>query len=314
MPSYVVRCGVMRTLHVMQARGEFRRGMRVIARTPRGLEAGEVLTVADERVVGQLDSPPSGTIQREMSAEDESELARLTVQIAEDSDRCLEIIQELDLPMDLVDVERIFGGERMVIYYLSETRVDFRDLVKRLAQQFQTRVEMRQIGVRDEAKLLADYGDCGKPVCCNTHLSKMPPVSMKMAKLQKATLDPNKISGRCGRLKCCLRYEYDTYEEHRKSMPKIGVDIITANGRGRVLNQELLSRQLLVLMEDDRRVMIHADDVLSVLKRKVSSARRDTLPPPASGPTEDGTPPVQDSSERVVVNDTKKRERTDNGE
>ena len=267
MASYVVRCGTMRTLHVMQARLSYARGMRVIARTARGLEAGEVLSEADERVLKQMDSPPGGTIQREMTEEDESELAHLAAKSVEEADKCFEAIQALELPMDLVDIERIFGGERMVIYYLSESRVDFRELVKRLANEFQTRVEMRQIGVRDEAKLLADYGDCGKPVCCNTHLMKMPPVSMKMAKLQKATLDPNKISGRCGRLKCCLRYEYDIYEEHRKMLPKIGVDVVTANGRGRVLNQELLSRQLLVQMEDNRRMMVHADDVLSVIKR-----------------------------------------------
>ena len=109
--------------------------------------------------------------------------------------------------MQLVDLEHLFGGERVVIYYLSDDRVDFRELVKALAGEFQTRIEMRQIGVRDEAKLLADYGDCGQPVCCGTFLSEMPPVSMKMAKVQKATLDPTKISGRCGRLKCCLRYE-----------------------------------------------------------------------------------------------------------
>ena len=176
--------------------------------------------------------------------------------------------------MDLVEVERVFGGERMVVYYLSEDRVDFRELVKRLVAEFQTRVEMKQIGVRDEAKLLADYGDCGKPVCCNTHLVKMPPVSMKMAKLQKATLDPNKISGRCGRLKCCLRYEYDTYEDHRKSLPRVGADVVTANGRGRILSQELLSRQLLVQMEDGRRVMIHNDEVLTVIKGS-KRAKRD---------------------------------------
>src|SRR6516225_2341070 len=98
------------------------------------------------------------------------------------------------------------GGERIVFYFLAEKRVDFRELVKDLAREFQTRIEMRQIGVRDEAKLLADYGDCGKPVCCNTHMTTMPPVSMRMAKLQKSTLDPSKISGRCGRLKCCLRF------------------------------------------------------------------------------------------------------------
>ncbi|MFN3191373.1 MAG: stage 0 sporulation family protein [Aureliella sp.] len=287
MAAYVVRCGVMKTLHVMQSRQEYARGTQVIARTPRGLETGEVLCTADDRVTDQLvealggrrpetdgNPYPGGSIQREMSEDDHNELAHITAKSVDEANRCFEVIRELDLPMDLVDVERVFGGERMVIYYLSESRVDFRELVKRLAHEFQTRVEMRQIGVRDEAKLLADYGDCGKPVCCNTHLVKMPPVSMKMAKLQKATLDPNKISGRCGRLKCCLRYEYDTYEEHRKELPKIGSDVVTSNGRGRVLNQELLSRQLLVQMEDNRRTMIHVDEVLSVIKPAKRSPKK----------------------------------------
>ncbi len=267
MPSYVVRCGTMRTLHVMQARTEYSRGMRVVARSPRGLETGEIVCEANERVLAQMDNPPSGSLQRQMTEEDEQELALQAAQSVDEADKCFNIIREMDLPMDLVDIERVFGGERVVVYYLSESRVDFRDLVKRLTHEFNTRVEMRQIGVRDEAKLLADYGDCGKPVCCNTHLMKMPPVSMRMAKLQKATLDPNKISGRCGRLKCCLRYEYDVYEEHQRSLPRIGIDIVTAAGRGRVINQEVLSRQLLVQMEDNRRVMIHADDVLSVIRR-----------------------------------------------
>ena len=115
--------------------------------------------------------------------------------------------------MQLVDVEHLFGGERIIFYFLAEKRVDFRELVKSMAREFHTRIELRQIGVRDEAKLLADYGDCGKPVCCNTHMVVMPPVSMRMAKLQKSTLDPSKICGRCGRLKCCLRFEQDVYEE-----------------------------------------------------------------------------------------------------
>lgn len=267
MPSYVVRCGTMRTLHVMQTRDEYRRGMRVIARTARGLEIGEVLCDADQRALAAMVDPPGGNIQRAMTAEDENEYAHLITKSVEEADTCFKIIRELDLPMDLVDLERVFGGERMVIYYLSEDRVDFRELVKRLSHEFQTRVEMRQIGVRDEAKLLADYGDCGKPVCCNSFLMKMPPVSMKMAKLQKATLDPNKISGRCGRLKCCLRYEYDIYEENRKKMPRVGADIVTAEGRGRVLGQELLTQQLLVQMEDNRRILLHAQDVISVIRR-----------------------------------------------
>jgi cell fate regulator YaaT (PSP1 superfamily) len=173
--------------------------------------------------------------------------------------------------MKLVDLEHLFGGERVVVYYLSENRVDFRDLVKQLAGEFQTRIEMRQIGSRDEAKLLADYGDCGKPVCCNTHLSEMPPVSMKMAKLQKATLDPTKISGRCGRLKCCLRYEYDTYEELQKELPPVGVEVITNRGRGRVLAQEILAQQLLVETEDHRRILIPAGEILTVLKKQNST-------------------------------------------
>ena len=168
--------------------------------------------------------------------------------------------------MQLVDIEHLFGGERIVVYYLAEQRVDFRELVKLLAAEFQTRIEMRQIGVRDEAKLLADYGDCGKPVCCNTHLAQMPPVSMKMAKVQKATLDPTKISGRCGRLKCCLRYEYDTYEILQKDLPPIGANVVTPHGRARVVNQEILAQQLLVETEDNRRLLIDASEVTSVIK------------------------------------------------
>ncbi len=273
MPNYVVRCGIMRTLHIMQGRQEYLRGMRVIARTPRGLEAGEIVCEADQRVLDQMSNPPGGTLQRPMSEEDENELAHLSAQSVAEADMCFRAMRELNLPMDLVDIERVFGGERVVVYYLSENRVDFRELVKRLSNELQTRIEMRQIGVRDEAKLLADYGDCGKPVCCNTHLMKMPPVSMKMAKMQKATLDPNKISGRCGRLKCCLRYEYDVYEEHQRSLPRIGADIVTSNGRGRVLGQEILSRQLLVQMEDNRRVMVHADDILSVMRHHKTPER-----------------------------------------
>jgi cell fate regulator YaaT (PSP1 superfamily) len=169
--------------------------------------------------------------------------------------------------MQLVDVEHLFGGERIIVYYLAEGRIDFRELVKRLAGEFQTRIEMRQIGVRDEAKLLADFGDCGKPVCCNTHLIEMPPVSMKMAKLQKATLDPTKISGRCGRLKCCLRYEYDTYVELQRELPPVGSVVTLDKGQARVIGQEILAQQLLVEFEDNRRVLVEVKDVLSVNRR-----------------------------------------------
>lgn len=267
MPKYVVRFGVMRTLGLFTtSRGEtLQRTARVIARSERGLEVGEVLCEADEEAVARLNDPRRGQILREMTADDERELARLREQERQEFAMAQQQIESLSLPMQLVDVEHIFGGERIVIYYLAENRVDFRELVKILAGEFQTRIEMRQIGVRDEAKLLADYGDCGKPVCCNTHLSEMPPVSMKMAKLQKATLDPTKISGRCGRLKCCLRYEYDTYEQLQRELPPVGAGVLTDKGRGRVLAHEILAGQLLVEMEDHRRLLIHTSDILTVL-------------------------------------------------
>jgi cell fate regulator YaaT (PSP1 superfamily) len=259
----------MRMLGVFATRGgdKFARSQNVIARTNRGLEVGEVLCEATDEVVAQLQDPPHGQILRDMTPEDSNEWHHLQLGERDEFERCQSHVALLGLPMQLVDIEHMFGGERSVIYYLSEQRVDFRELVKDLAADFQTRIEMRQIGVRDEAKLLADYGDCGKPVCCNTHLSEMPPVSMKMAKIQKATLDPTKISGRCGRLKCCLRYEYDTYNELHRDLPPVGSEIVTANGRGRVLNQEILAEQLLVQMEDNRRVLIDASEVLSVIRR-----------------------------------------------
>jgi cell fate regulator YaaT (PSP1 superfamily) len=275
----------MRTLHLMQSRQAYKRGARVICRTQRGLEVGEVLWDGEGEGARQLVDPPGGSIQREMTADDENEFAHVNAQADKDVETCMRFIRQLQLEMDLVEMERIFGGERMVIYYLAEGRIDFRELVKLLAAEFQTRIEMKQIGVRDEAKLLADYGDCGKPLCCNTHLVQMPPVSMKMAKLQKATLDPNKISGRCGRLKCCLRYEYDTYEENRKTLPPVGADIVTGEGRARILNQDLLTRQLLVAMEDNRRILIHADQVLSVI-------RRSAAPPPKREQADRSAPKV----------------------
>lgn len=269
MPKYVVRYGSMRSLGIFSVRGNraLSRGADVIARTSRGLEVGEVLCEATPDAVEQIRNPDNGQIVRLMTDEDHNEQQHLRIQARDEFTKCEKIVEELGLEMQLVDIEHVFGGERIIVFYLAEDRVDFRQLVKRLAGEFQTRIEMRQIGVRDEARLLADYGDCGKPVCCNTHLSSMPPVSMKMAKIQKATLDPTKISGRCGRLKCCLRYEYDTYVDMQKELPPVGSDIVTKNGRAQVLNQSILAGQLLVSMEDGRRVLVGSDEVVTVLKR-----------------------------------------------
>ncbi len=265
--KYIVRHGTMRFLGEFEAAGEgtYRRGDDVIIRSERGLEVGEVMCETNPRAVELLTEPTHGQVMRLMSAEDDVQLANLRASEQHEMDSCCRIIAQRQLQMELVDVEHLFGGERVVFYFLAEKRVDFRDLVKDLAREYRTRIEMRQIGVRDEAKLLADYGDCGKPVCCNSHMMAMPPVSMRMAKLQKSTLDPSKISGRCGRLKCCLRFEQDVYEEFQRDLPAVGTRILTRKGQGRVLSQEILARKVLAEFEDGRRVIVAADEILTKL-------------------------------------------------
>lgn len=275
---YVVRYGATRSMSEFNSKGRdnYPRNCQVILRTDRGVEVGEVLCPAGERTREFLGAnEPKGSILREVTEQDRQKIDELKLLERDEFRGCQELIAHHKLLMQLVDVEHLFGGERLLFYYLSENRVDFRDLVKALAGKFRVRIEMRQIGVRDEAKLLADYGDCGKPVCCNTHLREMPPVSMKMAKLQKATLDPTKISGRCGRLKCCLRYEYDTYEEYRRELPNVGAIIVTRQGQGKVVGQEILARKLLVQYEDSRQLLADLADVLTV----VSKGKK---PPPGS--------------------------------
>jgi cell fate regulator YaaT (PSP1 superfamily) len=263
----IVRHGAMRFLGTFETDPEaaFRRGDRVVARTDRGLEVGDVLCEASPRAVEYLAEPTRGRIVRRLTDEDRQVLARLRDEERREMEACQGFVSNRRLQMELVDVEHLFGGERIIFYFLAEKRVDFRELVKDLARRYQTRIEMRQIGVRDEAKLLADYGDCGKPVCCNTHMSVMPPVSMRMAKLQKSTLDPSKISGRCGRLKCCLRFEQDVYEEFQKQLPPVGSRVLTRKGQGRVLAQEILARRVLVEFEDGRRLPVASEEVLTRL-------------------------------------------------
>jgi cell fate regulator YaaT (PSP1 superfamily) len=268
MPArYVVRYGAMRHLGEFSTRdAEFARGGQVIVRSHRGTEWGEVLCAATDKTRDYLGSQEAtGKILRGATPDDERLRDDL---VRREQDSFLggrDEIASRHMAMQLVDVELLFGLEKFVFYYTAEGRVDFRELVKALAKRFQSRIEMRQIGIRDEAKLLADYGDCGKPTCCNTFLQQMPPVSMKMAKLQKATLDPTKISGRCGRLKCCLRYEYDTYEEHRRALPGVGKFVMTREGQGRVIAQEILARKVLVKFDDDRRLLVDEKDVLTVV-------------------------------------------------
>lgn len=274
--AYLVRHGVMRLI------GEFRAGNgmmlrredRVILRTDRGLEHGTVLCPSSPELLDSLPEPTGGTILRLVSVDDRRRIEEMNDAQQDFFFRAEGLIASHHLPMQLVDVEQLFGGERTVFYFMAENRVDFRELVKSMAREFQCRIELRQIGARDEAKLLADYGDCGKPVCCNTHMTVMPPVNMRMAKLQKATLDPNKISGRCGRLKCCLRFESDVYEEIAESLPDVGSRVRTERGEGTVIAQEILARRLLVEFERGLRLPVTLDEIIERIDPEPDSTVR----------------------------------------
>jgi cell fate regulator YaaT (PSP1 superfamily) len=265
--KYLVRHGAMRFIGEFAAPAGHAPGRRetVILKTDRGQEVGEVLCPSTPQAAAAVPDPTHGDILRAATRDDRAKMDLIRELQKKEFATGGKLIAQHKLAMQLVDVEHLFGGERIVFYFLAETRVDFRELVKSMAREFHTRIELRQIGVRDEAKLLADYGDCGKPVCCNTHMVVMPPVSMRMAKLQKSTLDPAKISGRCGRLKCCLRFEQDVYEEFQASLPPVGSRVVTRKGQGRVLAQEILARRLLIEFEDGRRLPVPADEVLTRL-------------------------------------------------
>ncbi|WP_298865515.1 regulatory iron-sulfur-containing complex subunit RicT [uncultured Gimesia sp.] len=276
--GYIVRYGSTRSLGEFSWKGgpALTRNAAVIIKSERGQEWGEVLSPATEQARSFMNETGSaGRIIRPVTDDDYRQRDKGRHEERNEFLGCQELVDEHKLQMQLVDVEHIFGGERVIFYYLAEKRVDFRELVKSLARKYRSRIEMRQIGVRDEAKLLADYGDCGKPVCCGTHLTEMPPVSMKMAKLQKTSLDPNKLSGRCGRLKCCLRYEYDTYKSYKKDLPPVGSTVVTKEGEARVMNQEILSECVQVIYQDSRKTIVHRKDILEVIKKKKTE-------PPAS--------------------------------
>ncbi|RMG32843.1 MAG: signal peptidase [Planctomycetota bacterium] len=296
-PRYIVRYGLMRLVAEFTTRVQrpLPRGAQVLVRTDRGIEWGEVLCPATDAARQYLGSrDPKGYIIREATRSDHDAIDNIRRHEWEEFHGCQQLIAARKLQMQLVDVEHLFGGERIIFYFLAEKRVDFRELVRALARIYNTRIEMRQIGIRDEARLLADYGDCGKPVCCNTHLREMPPVSMKMAKIQKASLDPAKLSGRCGRLKCCLRYEYETYEAARRALPKVGAVVVTREGQGRVVDQQLLAEQVVVALESGKRVTVKLPDIITVVssssnkngKKARKKAKSGSDSGPAAQPTD----------------------------
>lgn len=224
------------------------KGQAVIVETARGLECGQVsmgnTQVNDENIV-----QPLKKVVRIATAEDLKRLEENKEKGKRAFGICEKKIFEHKLEMKLVDVEYTFDGSKILFYFTSDGRVDFRELVKDLAGQFRTRIELRQIGVRDEAKLLGGLGICGRPFCCGSFLGGFQPVSIKMAKEQGLSLNPVKISGTCGRLMCCLKYEQEAYSDLLRTTPKVGALVMTDEGKGIVVEQNLITGKLTVRLD-----------------------------------------------------------------
>ena len=256
---------------------DLRRGERCILRTDRGVELGETITRAAEPDPAQ-EAGIIGQVLRRALPRDVARAEEIETQFApQEYTFCASKIREHGLPMKLASVEHLFGGDKIIFYFLAEGRVDFRALVKDLAAQYRTRIEMRQIGVRDEARLLATVEHCGRELCCKSFMKDLAPVTMRMAKAQKTTLDPAKISGRCGRLMCCLRFEDQVYAELRDELPKRGSRVETPQGPGIVLATETLKQTVTVEVEGKGEAIFPVKDVQAL--------EREPAPPADESPS-----------------------------
>lgn len=226
----------------------------VIVETVRGVEYGRV--VIPRKQVGENDVVlPLKKVVRIADQKDRLIVEENKTAAKEAYDVCSEKVNEHQLDMKLVDVEYTFDRNKVIFYFTADGRVDFRELVKDLASIFRTRIELRQIGVRDEAKMLGGIGPCGRMLCCSTYLGDFEPVSIKMAKDQNLSLNPTKISGLCGRLMCCLKYENDEYETAKEQLPDLGETILTPDGRGKVVGLNILERVMQVDIPGQERVL-----------------------------------------------------------
>lgn len=246
------------------------KGDVVVVETSRGVECGTATSgikgVTDDEVV-----TPLKPIKRVATKEDKARLKQNKAKEKEAFSICQKKIEEHKLDMNLTDVEYTFDGSKILFYFTSDGRVDFRDLVKELASIFRTRIELRQIGVRDEAKMLGGLGICGRPFCCSTFLDDFHSVSIKMAKEQGLSLSPSKISGTCGRLMCCLKYEQNSYEYLNKITPRKGTVVDCREGRGVVVDCAVLTGKLKVQLDDAPEgapVIVDRNEVRIVKKQK----------------------------------------------
>ncbi|MBR2500759.1 MAG: stage 0 sporulation family protein [Clostridia bacterium] len=239
-------------------------GDGVIVETVRGVEYGDVVLV-DKEIDEKTFSTPLKKVIRRATEKDYRQLEENKIKEREARAICLEKINANKLEMNLIDVEYTFDRSKVLFYFTAEGRVDFRQLVKDLASVFKTRIELRQIGVRDEAKMLGGLGICGRPLCCSQFLGDFEPVSIKMAKEQSLSLNPTKISGTCGRLMCCLKYEQDVYEELLKTTPGIGSIVETPVGRGTVTASSVLKGVVSVKLDSESDVSVNTFNVSDIV-------------------------------------------------
>ncbi len=307
--TVVVRYGYMRQIGEFPYDGDqvLGCGTKLVIRTSRGIELGEMLTttcsnsgcgksVSRQAMLQYIENSggkqfpftTEGRVLRVASIEDLNEQSRLDADKPRYVKLAKEVIKELDLPMKLVEVEPLLSQDRVIFYFLSEDRIDFRELVRRLAAEIHVRVEMRQVGARDEARLVADYEKCGQHCCCKQFLKVLKPVSMRSAKVQKATLDPSKISGRCGRLMCCLRYEDETYEELRKKLPNRKTRVMTEDGPGIVINTQILTQLVLIELDTGERNAYPLENIEILTGEAAKMHPRPE--PPEPGPNGNGRP------------------------
>lgn len=248
---------------------DVKRGDHVIVETARGVEYGTVVCDPKEVEEDQVIQPLKAVLRVATAKDDEQEKSNKEKE-REAFKICLEKIRKHELDMKLIDAEYTFDNNKVLFYFTADGRIDFRELVKDLAAVFKTRIELRQIGVRDETKILGGIGSCGRPLCCHTHLSEFVPVSIKMAKEQNLSLNPTKISGVCGRLMCCLKHEEETYEELNKSLPNVGDFVNCIDGvRGEVHSVNVLRQLVKVIVEvnDEKEIREYRADQLRFKRR-----------------------------------------------
>ena len=235
------------------------KGDRVLVESEQGVSFGVVCTEPRPTSASQK---PSRKVIRVANGQDVERFGRNAEMEREVYAFCYMRIMERALPMCLVSVECLFDEHKTMVYFTAEGRVDFRELVKDLVQKFRTRIEMRQIGVRHQAKMVGGLGTCGRHLCCTSFLNGFAPVSIKMAKEQNLSLNPSKISGMCGRLMCCLAYEFDHYEKAKKDLPKVGKKVNTAYGMAKVIRQNIFRERLTVLLESGEEKEISYEEIV----------------------------------------------------